>query len=93
MVEVNEYFDGNVKSLEVNSSEGRKTVGVMAPGEYEFTTETTEIMTVILGEISVYYADEDEWEEYSVGASFDVPAQSTLKLKADEDSAYICEYE
>lgn len=93
MVEVNEYFDGNVKSLEVNSSEGRKTVGVMAPGEYEFKTEKKEIMTVILGEISVYYAEEDEWEDYGVGASFDAPAESVLKVKTTQDSAYVCEYE
>jgi uncharacterized protein YaiE (UPF0345 family) len=93
VVEVNEYFEGNVKSLEVNSTSGRKTVGVMVPGEYDFETETKEIMTVTLGEISVYYEDEGEWEEYGVGASFDVPAGSTLKVKATEDSSYICEYE
>ncbi len=93
MVEVNEYFEGNVKSLELSTTDGRKTVGVMEPGEYDFETETTEIMTVILGEISVYYEDEAEWEDYGIGASFDVPAGSTLKVKTSVDSAYICEYE
>ncbi|OVE73452.1 hypothetical protein BVX94_03875 [bacterium B17] len=93
MVEVNEYFDGSVKSLEVSAEDGRKTVGVMQPGEYDFETETTEIMTVVFGEISVYYEDEGEWEDYGVGASFDVPAESTLKVKTSQDSVYLCEYE
>lgn len=39
MIEVNEYFDGKVKSLPVKSDKGRKTVGVMEPGEYEFDTQ------------------------------------------------------
>ena len=42
MIEVNEYFDGNVKSFAVNSDAGKKTVGVMKPGEYEFDTQTKE---------------------------------------------------
>jgi purine/pyrimidine-nucleoside phosphorylase len=49
VVTVNEYFEGKVKSLVVNSLEGKKTVGVMEPGEYEFGTQTKEIMTVVTG--------------------------------------------
>ncbi len=93
MVEVNEYFDGKVKSLTVNSSVGRKTVGVMEPGEYEFNTEKKETMTIVSGEFSVYFAEYDEWEDFGVGSSFDIPAQSTFKVKIIEDSAYLCEYE
>ena len=75
MVEVNEYFDGKVKSLGIDSSAGRKTIGVMEPGEYEFKTENKEVMTVIVGEISVYFAEGDEWEDFGVGSCFDAPAQ------------------
>lgn len=93
MVEVNEYFDGRVKSLTVNSGEGRKTVGVMEPGEYEFNTKTKETMTVITGEMSVYFDEYKEWEEFGNGASFDIPSKSTLRVRVAKDTAYLCEYE
>ena len=92
MVKVNEYFEGKVKSLVVNSSEGKKTVGVIQPGEYEFDTETKETMTVISGTLSVFLPEYNEWEDFGAGSSFDVPAQSKFKVKAAEDTAYICEY-
>ena len=93
MVEVNEYFEGNVKSFVINSTEGKKTIGVMAPGEYEFDTNTQETMTVIEGSIAVYYPEDDDWEEFDKGAAFDVPANSKLKVKVEQDTAYLCEYE
>jgi hypothetical protein len=40
MFKVNEYYDGRVKSLAFASPAGPATVGVMAPGEYEFATQT-----------------------------------------------------
>ena len=92
VVKVNEYFEGKVKSLVVNSSEGKKTVGVMEPGEYEFDTDTKETMTVVSGGISVFLAEYNEWEDFGPGSSFDVPAKSKFKLKIAEDTAYLCEY-
>ncbi len=93
MIEVNEYFDGKVKSLALNSGECKKTVGVMVPGEYEFDTQTKETITVVAGEFSVYFPEYDEWEDFGAGSSFDVPAQSKLKVKVAQDTAYLCEYE
>lgn len=93
MVQVNEYFDGKVKSLTVNSPDGKKTIGVMVAGEYEFNTDSKEIMTVIVGEMSVYLPEYDEWEDFPKGASFDVPAKSSFKVKVEQETAYLCEYE
>jgi len=93
MIEVNEYFDGKVKSLAVNSPDGKKTVGVMEPGDYEFDTETKETIKVITGEFSVYFDEYGEWEDFGPGSSFDVPAKSKLKIRAAEETAYLCEYE
>lgn len=42
MFKTNEYFDGKVKSLAFNNIEGDVTIGVMAPGEFEFGTSTVE---------------------------------------------------
>lgn len=92
MVEVNEYFDGKVKSLVVNSGNNRKTVGVMQPGEYEFNTQAKETMTVVAGELSVFFPEYGEWEDFGAGASFEVPARSKFKVKLAQDAAYLCEY-
>ena len=93
MVKVNEYFEGKVKSFVVNSSEGKKTVGVIQPGEYEFNTDTKETMTIVTGTLSVFLPEYNEWEDFGPGASFDVPAKSKFIVKAVEDAAYLCEYE
>ena len=53
MLKVNDYFDGNVKSISLETAEGPATVGVMAPGEYEFGTSSFEIMKVISGKLTV----------------------------------------
>ena len=42
MFKTNEYFDGKVKSIALESSEGTATIGVMAKGEYEFLIELHE---------------------------------------------------
>lgn len=93
MIEVNEYFDGKVKSFALNSDEGKKTIGVMESGEYEFDTQTKETMTIVAGEVSVYFEEYDEWEDFGVGSSFDIPAQSKFKVKVAKDAAYLCVYE
>lgn len=93
MIEVNEYFEGKVKSLAVEASTGKKTVGVIKPGEYEFDTKTKEVMTIVTGELSVYLPEYDEWEDFDAGSSFEIPAESKFKVKAEQDAAYLCEYE
>jgi len=92
VVTVNEYFEGKVKSLVVNSAEGKKTLGVIQPGEYEFNTDGKEAMTVVSGTMSVYLPEYNEWEDFGAGSSFDVPAKSAFKVKVTEDAAYLCEY-
>jgi hypothetical protein len=46
VLDVSEYFDGNVKSIGFQTETLRATVGVMAPGEYEFGTSQHETMAV-----------------------------------------------
>lgn len=92
MIQVNEYFGGKVKSLVVNSTEGKKTVGVIVSGEYEFDTKTQETMMVVAGEMSVFLPEYNEWEDFGAGSSFDVPANSKFKVKVKQDTAYLCEY-
>ena len=57
MFKVNEYFDGTVKSIAFGTAEGPATIGVMAPGEYEFGTAQREIMHVVSGALTVKLPD------------------------------------
>ena len=49
-MDVNEYFDGKVKSIAFQTATLPATVGVMNIGEYEFSTSKKEVMTVVSGQ-------------------------------------------
>jgi purine/pyrimidine-nucleoside phosphorylase len=89
---VNEYFDGNVKSIAFQSAEGPATVGVLAKGEYEFGTSTREIMIVTTGKLTVKLPDVVEWREYKPFEKFEVDAGRKFQVRIDEQSSYICFY-
>ena len=67
MFKVNEYFDGTVKSIAFGTPEGPATIGVMAPGEYEFGTAQREIMHVVSGALTVKLPDASQWETFAAG--------------------------
>ena len=92
MFKTNEYFDGNVKSIAFETSEGPATIGVMAAGDYEFGTAQLEVMHVIAGALSVKLPGSDTWETFASGSRFTVPANSKFQLKVTQDTAYLCEY-
>lgn len=89
---VNEYFDGNVKSIGFENSEGRVSAGVMAPGEYEFGTSENELMKVVSGELIVKLPGADEFKAYPSGTEFNVAANQSFQLKVEQDTAYLCFY-
>jgi purine/pyrimidine-nucleoside phosphorylase len=89
---VNEYFDSKVKSIAFTTADGPATVGVMAPGEYEFGTSTLEIMTVVSGALTVKLPGTEAWADYRQGDSFTVGPNLRFQLRVSEDSAYLCLY-
>ena len=91
-MKVNDYFDGQVKSISFTAGSGPASVGVMAPGEYEFGTAKKEIMTVVSGKLTVLLPGEKDWKAYPAGATFTVAPNNKFKLKVAEDSAYLCLY-
>ncbi|MEM8708097.1 MAG: pyrimidine/purine nucleoside phosphorylase [Actinomycetota bacterium] len=93
MLNVNEYFDGNVKSIGFQGDPLASSVGVMAPGEYEFSTSQREVMTVVAGELVVSLPGSDEFVAYPAGASFEVEAGESFQLRVAADTAYLCTYE
>ena len=92
MLKVNEYFEGKVKSIAFATADGPATVGVMAPGEYEFGTATVEIMTVVSGTLTVKLPGTAAWATYRNGDSFTVGKGVRFQLKVSADAAYLCLY-
>jgi len=92
MFKTNEYFNGNVKSIAFEVSEGPATIGVMAKGEYVFGTSTVEYMTVTSGELHIMLPGETEWKSYKPYETFIIPKGVSFHVKAESDSTYLCLY-
>lgn len=92
MLQVNEYFEGNVKSISLENSNGKATAGVMEPGEYEFATSTIEYMNVVCGSMEVLLPGESEYQTFSKGETFIVEKDVKFQVKVAEQAAYLCEY-
>jgi purine/pyrimidine-nucleoside phosphorylase len=92
MFDVNEYFDGKVKSLAFQAGKGKATMGVMAAGDYEFGTNCIEHMTLISGEMSVKLPNGNNWRDIAVNETFIIEANASFKVKTNCDTAYLCLY-
>jgi len=89
----NIYFDGKVTSRTLLFSDGtKKTLGIMMPGEYEFNTSSSEVIEILEGKMDILLPDRKEWETYKSGQSFEVPSNSSFKLKIYEIVDYCCSY-
>ena len=89
----NFYFDGKVTSRNVFFDDGsKKTLGIMLPGEYEFSTTQKELMEITSGEIEVWISGDESWKELKTGMSFEVPKNSSFKLKVLGIFDYCCSY-
>lgn len=90
--EANIYFNGAVTSRSVLFADGsRKTLGVMQPGEYEFSTGKAELMEILVGELEVSVAG-GAWKPVKGGEAFEVPADSTFTMKVKTLSDYCCSF-
>jgi len=93
MFNVNEYFDGKVKSIAFQTETLPATVGVMAPGAYDFGTSKKETMTVITGALTVKLPGSNGWQQFNAGDQFIVAANQNFQLEVAVDTAYLCTYE
>ncbi len=91
MIKHSSYHDGKVQSLGFERNGRKQTVGVIVPGEYQFTTDGAERMSVINGELQARIAP-GPWVVYAAGTAFEVPAKTTFGVKAAVTSAYWCEF-
>jgi len=89
----NIYFDGKVTSRTVIFADGsKKTLGIMLPGEYEFSTGEKELMEIISGEMDVLLPGEDAWRNITGGQSFEVAGNAKFKVKVKTLSDYCCSF-
>jgi len=91
--EANIYFGGGVTSHTVLFADGsKKTLGVMQPGEYEFSTGKAEIMEILSGELDLLLPGGTEWQPVKGGEAFQVPANSSFTMKVKVVSDYCCSF-
>lgn len=89
----NVYFEGGVTSRTLNFPGGEmKTLGIIQPGEYEFNTGKKEIMEMLAGEVEVLLAGAKAWQTYGAGDSFEVPANSSFRIRSDGLADYCCSF-
>ena len=89
----NIYFEGKVISRNIYLKDGsKKTLGIMLVGEYEFNTVTRELMEIISGKIKLKLKDDNEWKLITSGMEFNIPKNSSFKLKVLELVNYTCSY-
>ncbi|MFC3680901.1 pyrimidine/purine nucleoside phosphorylase [Bacterioplanoides pacificum] len=93
MLDVNQYFDGKVKSIALQTETLPATVGVMTAGDYEFGTSQKEVMTVVSGSMSVKLPGSDTFQTFTQGQSFNLDANVKFQVSISADTVYFCTYE
>jgi uncharacterized protein YaiE (UPF0345 family) len=89
----NVYFDGGVTSRTINFPGGEtKTLGIIQAGEYQFDTGKKEIMEMLAGDVEVQQAGETDWKKYSAGDIFEVPANSSFRIRTNSLADYCCSF-
>jgi len=89
----NIYFDGGVASHTVLFADGsKKTLGVMQPGEYEFSTGKAEVMEILSGQLDLLLPGGSVWKPVKGGESFEVPANSSFTMRVKTVSDYCCSF-
>ncbi|MCI3921571.1 pyrimidine/purine nucleoside phosphorylase [Paenibacillus sp. TRM 82003] len=90
--QANIYFDGKVTSRTVLFPDGtKKTLGIMLPGEYEFSTSQKEEMEFVAGKLD-YKLEGQDWVSIDGNGVFYVPANEKFQLKVHTAADYCCSY-
>ena len=91
--EANIYFDGKVTSRTLVFPDGsKKTLGIMFPGKYEFSTADREIMEILSGQLDVFISEDNVWKTIKGGEEFEVPSETKFYLNVKSLTDYCCSY-
>ncbi len=90
VTKANVYFEGRVVSHSlIFPDKTRKTLGLIYPGKFYFSTDQAERMEIVAGRCSVKLDGETETHSYDSGQVFEVPARAGFHIEVE---AGICEY-
>jgi uncharacterized protein YaiE (UPF0345 family) len=94
VAKANVYFDGKVVSHTLRlAGGGKKTIGLIYPGEYHFATEAPERMEIVAGSCRVRLDGAEGFGEYVAGSNFDVPGQSGFTVRVESGiTEYVCSF-
>jgi len=91
----NVYFGGKVISYTFIMPDGktRKTIGVIFPGTFDFTTGYPENMLITAGRLHVSIPSLSVGSVYVAGQDFNVPSNTTFQVTClDGPVEYVCTY-
>lgn len=89
----NVYHNGRVTSRTIITPQGEmKTLGVMLPGTYRFSTQAPERVDVTQGHCRVKLAGQQHWTDCQAGQSFDVPGDSHFEIEVTDLLDYVCHF-
>lgn len=89
----NVYFDSKCISHTILFPDGsKKTIGVIFPSSLVFNTGAAEIMEINAGQCRIRLAGNSDWQSYSAGQKFHVPANSSFEIKTSELLDYVCHF-
>ena len=90
----NVYFEGKVVSHTIHLRNGeRKTLGLIYPGSFHFTTEAPERMDIVAGTCRARLEGESDFRPYSAGSGFDVPGKSAFDIAVESGiTEYVCSF-
>ena len=94
VTKANVYFDGKVVSHTILFPDGsKKTIGLIYPGSFNFTTNAAEVMAIVAGACRVRLKGESAWKSYPAGSSFPVAANSAFDIEVSAGIAeYVCSF-
>jgi uncharacterized protein YaiE (UPF0345 family) len=94
VAKANIYFEGKVVSHTLRFQDGtKKTIGLVYPGQYHFSTDAAERMEVIAGACQVKLDGQAAYSAYAAGTAFDVPAKSGFDIRVESGiTEYICSF-
>lgn len=94
VAKANVYFDGNVASHTIILPGGaKKTLGLIRPGSYHFSTGAAERMEIVDGACRVALDGQSGTKDYGAGTSFDVPEKSGFTIEVKSGLCqYVCSF-
>jgi uncharacterized protein YaiE (UPF0345 family) len=94
-LKANVYFDGKVVSHTLLGTDGaKKTLGVIYPGSFNFTTGDPERMDILAGNCRVKLKGESDWRLYKEGTYFTVPGKSAFDIAVENGLVeYLCTFQ